>query len=216
MKFLGQLFYMLTCQHLNKQQTKSQQNNIFWLLFDLKTLLFWHVIVWLELRNMNIENSNYKMKNLINVSTCWRDWCEDALSNVSFLIHFVDGGFSINQTGRYTDEEDGCDHDDSLETQDEDTEEDKAVAAEGMWKYWSTYAYQLCSHLRIESANRPAWFLLHRPVSARSCDGLVSAQVHSDVITQQAEYHRQSQQTCLTRQSPNSTSSQIKLETKKL
>ena len=60
---LVQLFYMLTCQHFSKQQTKSQseQNNIFCLLFDLKTLLLWHVIVWLEPRNMNIENSNYKM-----------------------------------------------------------------------------------------------------------------------------------------------------------
>ena len=94
---------------------------------------------------MNIQITKHKMKNLIhmtfkNIATCWRDWCEDALSNVSLLIHFVDSGFSINEAGSHTDEEDGCDHDDVWETQNEDTEEDKAVAAEGMWKHWSTYA----------------------------------------------------------------------------
>ena len=45
-------------------------------------------------------------------------------------------------------------NDDNDNDKDEDTEDDKGVAAEGMWKHWaSTYANQLCSHLRTDSAN---------------------------------------------------------------
>ena len=56
-----------------------------------------------------------------------------------------------------------------------------------------------CAHTYAQTQPMAAWLPSYPPVRAGDSDGLVSdsAQAPCDVTTQQAEYHRQAQQTSL-------------------